>query len=1041
MNSQTLAKYTQRLLGPLFNTRAAGLYLISFAAVIGVATFIENDYGTSAAQKVIFQAWWFELLLLLFGGSIIVNIFRFRMIQQKKWAIMTFHLAIIVILVGAGITRYFGYEGIMHIRENDAANTFLSAETYLQIEARKNGRSYHIDEPVLFASLGNNNWTASYAIDGSLIKVKVEEFIPNPKQVMRRDDNGRPTLKIVIGGAAGREEYFINAGETRQIRGLTYNFKDEPQPNAINIALAGDSLMIQTDRLLSQMVMATRTVDTLQPSSEYYPLQLRSLYSDGTNSFVFGDFRHSATVQIESEGQKVKNESMTALRLVVAVDNEEKETIIFGKKGLRGRPGILRFDELDLALAYGAKEKTLPFSIHLYDFIMERYPGTNSASSYASEVQLIDKRKSVQMDYRIYMNHILDHDGYRFFQSSFDQDEKGTYLSVNHDFWGTWVSYTGYFLLTLGMFLTFFSKKSRFRFIAQETKRLRLKNSTLVLAGCLTLVSLDLHAAKAIDYQVTSAIDEDHLARFNHLLVQDHKGRMKPMHTLTRELMRKLVRKETLDGQSADQVILGMYANRKEWQNMPMIKLGKHEAIQKRLGISGEYAAYNDFFDQQSGAYLLREEVRRAYGLQPIDRGVYEKELMKIDERINIASMVYSGRLFKLIPIPNDPNNTWLAQEDAHGHQQKVDPVAQQFFATYGPALQKAMQSGDYRFVNQLLDELSNYQKTYGAAIIPSKTKVQAEIILNESRVFGRLGVVDFFLGLGFLALLFVSVFKPNLRLKRAYQLLFACLVAAFALHTLGLGIRWYVSGRAPWSNGYESMIYIAWTSTLAGLLFSRKSLGGLAATMILAATVLLVAHLSYLDPEITPLVPVLRSYWLTIHVSLEAGSYGFLMLGALIGLINLTLMIFLTPANKDRVYGMIRELSFISETTLYGGLFMVSVGTYLGGIWANESWGRYWGWDAKETWALVTILVYAFIVHMRLIPKFGGLFAYNFASLFGWASVIMTYYGVNYYLSGLHSYAAGDPIPVPQWVYYVVGGLLLVSAIAYWKKRKVPIA
>ena len=232
-------------------------------------------------------------------------------------------------------------------------------------------------------------------------------------------------------------------------------------------------------------------------------------------------------------------------------------------------------------------------------------------------------------------------------------------------------------------------------------------------------------------------------------------------------------------------------------------------------------------------------------------------------------------------------------------------------------------------------------------------------------------------------------------------------------------------------------MIYIGWTTALAGMIFTRKSYGGLAATNILAAVILLVAGLSFLDPEITPLVPVLRSYWLTIHVSLEAGSYGFLMLGALIGLLNLILMIFLTQKNVDHVKRIIKEMTYISEMTLIGGLIMVSVGTYLGGVWANESWGRYWGWDAKETWALVTILVYAFILHMRIIPKMTGLFAFNVASLFGWGSVIMTYYGVNYYLSGLHSYAAGDPVPIPQWVYYAVSALLVISLTAYFRKRK----
>jgi cytochrome c-type biogenesis protein CcsB len=283
--------------------------------------------------------------------------------------------------------------------------------------------------------------------------------------------------------------------------------------------------------------------------------------------------------------------------------------------------------------------------------------------------------------------------------------------------------------------------------------------------------------------------------------------------------------------------------------------------------------------------------------------------------------------------------------------------------------------------------------------------------------------------------MLFFSVFKPTARLRTPYNVLLVLVIAGFVMHTLGLGLRWYVSERAPWSNGYESMIYIAWTTLLAGVLFTRKSFGGLAATMILSATVLLVAMLSYLDPEITPLVPVLRSYWLTIHVSMEAGSYGFLMLGAIIGLINLILMIF-TQKNKEKIQHQIREMSYLSEMTLIGGLFMISIGTYLGGVWANESWGRYWGWDAKETWALVTILVYAFILHMRIIPKLQGLFAYNFATIFGLASVIMTYYGVNYYLSGLHSYAAGDPVPIPQWVYIVITAILIISVLAFWKKR-----
>ena len=562
-------------------------------------------------------------------------------------------------------------------------------------------------------------------------------------------------------------------------------------------------------------------------------------------------------------------------------------------------------------------------------------------------------------------------------------------------------------------------------------------NSTLAIFFLSLMVILPLSGQDA----PSNIIDADHAKKFSELVVQDHKGRMKPMHTLTREIMRKVARKESMFGLSADQIILGMMANSRDWNSIPFIKLGKHEDLQELMGVNSDFAAYKDFFNA-NGGYVLRDEVRRAYGLQPIDRTMYEKEMMKADERLNIVSMVFSGDIFRVIPIPGDPNNTWAASRVLNPIQDaalaKLDySVANKFFENYPAALQESLQSGDYSLPNQILDELFVYQKEQGVEVMPSEAKIKGEILLNNANVFNRLALVYVLLGIAFLVLLFITVFKHDAEFGLLFKILFGIAVAGFIFHTFGLGLRWYVSGRAPWSNGYESMIYIAWTTCLGGMIFTRKSLGGMAATMILAATILLVAMLSYLDPEITPLVPVLRSYWLTIHVSLEAGSYGFLMLGAIIGLINLILMIFLNNSNKERIKLLVKEMSYISELTLIGGLIMVSVGTYLGGVWANESWGRYWGWDAKETWALVTILVYAFILHMRLIPKLQGLFAYNFASLFGWASVIMTYYGVNYYLSGLHSYAAGDPAPLPSWVGITVISFLMISALAYWKKRK----
>ncbi len=1035
---KNIVKKIKKILTPFFNTKAAGLYFILFATAIGVATFIENDYGTSAAQKVIFKARWFELLLILFGVTILVNIIRYRMIQQRKWAVLLFHSAIIVIILGAGVTRYFGFEGVMHIRENGSAASFLSADTHLKFDVTHEGTTYNFDEPILFASLGNNHWEESYLIADNLLEVNVKNFIPNPKRLMVPDDKqGKPILKLVVSGANGREEHFIEQGQTQRIRNVIYNFKEPSIVGAVNLKYENDRLTFRTNRVLTQMVMATQQKDTIFPTEDYHPLVLRSLYSVGTDNFVFADFNSSASVNIQSDDPKVKSESTVAVVMDITVNGVTQETYVYGNKGLPGNPSTLSFENLKISTSYGAKEIYVPFSIRLNKFILEKYPGTNSAASYASEVTLVDPTENVTMDYRIFMNNILDYDGYRFFQSSFDRDEKGTYLSVNSDSWGTAISYIGYALLTLGMILTLFSKKTRFYDVLQKIKKLRAKSGTFIL---LLFLSVSFSSNAQQDIHIKNAVDKSHAEAFSEIVVQDFKGRMKPMHTLSREILRKIARKESWEGLSADQVLLGMFVNKQDWYGVKIIKLGKHKDVQKLLNVSGDYASYKDFFSE-TGEYKLNSEVRRVYALEPIDRGVYAKELLKIDERLNVLSMVFSGSLLKIVPNPNSPNNTWEgfsshSSNDGHNHS----TVANNFFTAYGTALKAATVNKDFEHAGHLLEELKTFQNAKGGAVMPSASKIKAEIMLNNMNVFTRLAGWYLVLGIALLFFLFVSVFKPNWKLKKVYLVLFAMILVGFVLHTIGLGIRWYVSGRAPWSNGYESMIYIAWTSTLAGILFTRKSFGGLAATMVLAATILLVSTLSFLDPEITPLVPVLKSYWLTIHVSLEAGSYGFLMLGAIIGLINLILMIFISEENKTRLKRIIQEMSYISELTLIGGLFMVSVGTYLGGVWANESWGRYWGWDAKETWALVTILVYAFILHMRLIPKLRGLFAYNLATIFGLASVIMTYYGVNYYLSGLHSYATGDPVPIPGWVYIVVSCIILISIAAFIRKRKVKI-
>ena len=1044
----------------LFSTSFTGIYILVFAVSIGVATFIENDFGTSSAMKLVYQALWFEVLLTLFSITLVVNVVKYKMISQKRWPLVIFHLSMVMILVGAGITRYFSYEGTMHIREGESSNTILSRDTHLNFQASSNGNMYEFSEPVLFSSIGSNAFDEKYNVAGRSIRVEVQDILPNPTNVLAQSSSGQPILKIVYGGSGSRQEFYIAEGERRTLFGLNFDFSQSIEdssavdftdtPTDVNIYFSDGELFFKSRSNLSEMVMLTQTQTTLS-ATQVYPLKLRSLYDNGDKGFVFGDFLPSGELKMISTGRKLENSSTIGVNLKVTIDEVEFERYVFGRNGGEGHAEVFNVEGLDFSVSFGSKRIQLPFSVYLNDFIMDRYPGTDSPESYASEVTLIDERKQVRENHRIYMNHVLDHDGFRFFQSSFDQDELGTYLSVNHDYWGTIITYFSYAFFTLGLVLVFFSKKTRFYILSQKLKTLQDKRFILLPLICVSsFISQPYIAQESIKPIIPELyyVDNDHAELFNTVIVQDFKGRMKPMQTLSNELLRKVTGKSNYGGVSASTTILSMYADAQTWYSAPIVGFGKHAGIAEIIGVSSDnLASYKDFFFED-GSYKLSGQIREVTAKNPVERGTYDKQLIKVDERVNIVGMIFSGSFFKVIPIEGDENNTWVGERFSRKNSDELtSPIAESFFSTYRRALFDAIQlseSGDsntgsriYELCNQIISELKQYQTVHGAAVIPSKSRIATEIALNNSNVFNRLALYYFLLGMLFLGLLFYSVFSPDGHAKNFMMVLVALVAIGFFFHTSGLGARWYITGRAPWSNGYESMIYISWTSVLAGLIFTRKSLGAMAATMVLGGAILLISMLSYLDPEITPLVPVLKSYWLTIHVSLIAGSYGFLLLGAIIGFINLLMYVVLSIKNKSTIIKIIKEMTYISEMTLTGGIVLLSVGTYLGGVWANESWGRYWGWDAKETWALVSILVYAFILHMRLIPGLKSIFAYNFATLFGLSSVIMTYFGVNYYLSGLHSYAAGDPVPIPSWVYYAVAAVAIVSFIAYMKKNK----
>ena len=818
---------------------------------------------------------------------------------------------------------------------------------------------------------------------------------------------------------------YLNDKEQRVIKGEVFTFNN-PLEGAINLSSDSDLIICNSPYSVESMSMDTRATNQYSELTDFN-IYRRTLHTANGLNFVLKEVLRNAKMLPVSTSNVMNDGAEDALIIKVFTNGMHKLITLYGGKGYQGDDEVFAMDNLNFKLSYGSKYYTVPFYVKLRDFQLDRYAGSMSPSSYAAEISILEN--DTETEHRIFMNNVLQHSGFRLFQSSYDKDEKGTILSVNHDWWGTYITYIGYALMTIGMLLVFLTKKTRFNSLTQKLKKLK-NTATILLFPMLFSVSI----------QANDIIDANHAARFESLVVQDNGGRLKPSHTLCSEFLRKIYGKDRFNDLSATQVIVGMMNNPVAWSKDSIIKVS-HPKIRTLLGntdLKSKYirTSFNSFFGE-NGHYLLATLVEDAYAKLPAKRSEYEKGIIKVDERINICFTVFSGGIFRFFPLENDSNNTWLAYTEHTKFSENDSLFVANIMPMYFRAVTSALQDDNWATADTIVGYISRFQNRYGANIMPSKSNIKMEISYNKLGIFSNLFMFYSIIGLILLSLLIIQLFKNTKFIRILITTFKWLIIIGFLAHTSGLIMRWIISGHAPWSNGYESMIYIAWSVILSGLIFSKRSLLTLAATAIVSAMLLMVAHLNWLDPEITNLVPVLKSYWLMIHVAIIVASYGFLALGAILGFISLWLIIFTSKNNKAKLKDTLTELTLINEKTLEVGLFMLTIGTFLGGVWANESWGRYWGWDPKETWALVSVLIYAFVLHMRFIPPLKGKYIFNVASLVAIWAIIMTYFGVNYYLSGLHSYAAGDPMPIPAFVYYLVAITIISAILARFKYKK----
>ncbi len=1012
-------------------------FLVLFmAASTGLATFIENDYGAAAARAKVYGTWWFELLLFLILINLIGNIIQKKLFKTKKLSIFLYHFAFFFIFIGAAVTRYISYEGTMHIREGASSNHIFSAESFIFGTVHDGTDEIEFFDQINLTSVKKNKYSNTLTVNGKRTSVKLLEYIPNATQALVPDPMGKPVISFVVLAHQSRESYLMKEGDVIDNHGIQMGFNHEPQPEGFYISWDNNKLHFTSATDVLKMDMTASKSDTLA-GGMIHPFEKRVLYTIGEIQLVLTEFQAKGRVDwLPGTGEQ--QTFADVLRFELSQNGTTRFFDIFGKADRESRLQKTTINGTTVSLAYGPRPIELPFELHLRDFILDRYPGSNSPSSFASEVILIDTENGIEKPYRIFMNNILKYRGFRFFQSSYDTDEKGTILSVNHDFMGTSISYLGYFLMTLGMVLSIFNRNSRFMALARSSGNSGGNGNASKAAVALIIgmvFSGSLWAQMPSDTSSRSYFPESQVPEFSSVLVQDQAGRIKPFSTMASDIVRKVVHKESYEGMNPVQVVMGMHFFPEIWQTKPMIKVG-NDQLKNMLGVRGKYAAFTDFFDRTpQGGYKLASNVRQAYQKEPGQRSKFDQEIMKVDERVNVSYMVYSGAYLKFFPVKDDPSQKWYTSGEAAELLPSEDSV---FVAEVMGAYYQAISRGNQLVTaTEILNGIKKYQTMMAPELVPGSLKIKLEIFYQNADIFQKLSKAYGLIGIFMLLLLFVGILNRKMNLNNVLKVVTALLVLGFIAHSTGLAILWYVAGHAPLSNGYESMIFIAWASMLAGLIFVRKSPFAIVASSILASLTLMVAHMSWMNPEITNLVPVLKSYWLTIHVSVIITSYGFLGIGMVLGLINLFLYVMKTDKNRMRLQQQIESLTNINEMSLTLGLYFLSIGTFLGAVWANESWGRYWGWDPKETWALITILIYVFITHMRMVPGIRGPFALNLASVIGFSSVLMTYFGVNYYLSGLHSYAGGDSVPIPGFVYYSVVALALVFTAAWFNERK----
>lgn len=631
----------------------------------------------------------------------------------------------------------------------------------------------------------------------------------------------------------------------------------------------------------------------------------------------------------------------------------------------------------------GMKVESLPFSVKLNQFEVTYHEGTEAANNYISHITITDGEK--QVNGIVSMNNIYSYKGIRMYQNAFDDDRRGSILSINDDPWGIPVTYLGYGLLFFSLIWLLIDPNGTFRRLLKSPL---LKRAT-VLVPILFIVTI---------LQAQPTVSKDIAKEFGQLNIL-HNDRICPMQTFAIDFTKKMYGKAHYKEFSAEQVLLGFIFWGDEWSKEPIIKV-KGGEIKSKFGIS-KYASVNTFFEAYTGNYKLGPYLQEFYNG---NHDNLHKQAQQLDDKLMLVMELRRGTLLKMFPNTHNGITTWISPTQKLPEGVSTDNAS--FISSVFDQLYQDTQTKDMAHFQSIVSEIKSFQLKNGGSSIPTNTKTQAEYIYNKVSFATILFMVNLTMGILSLIYLIYRMTRKNPATTKKDKLFKTLQISIMTLSFIALTtciiLRWIIKSSLPMSNGYETMLFIAWFVMFTSLIVNMKfrniaeTLSSLFITSCFLSSgfFLLVSHINQMDPQITHLMPVLNSPLLSLHVSVIMMSYALLSLTFICGIMGLIM-------KKSA-----EQLAILSKIMLYPAITTMGLGVFIGAIWANVSWGQYWNWDPKETWALITFMVYAIAVHTQSLPIFNRPRVFHAFMVFAFLTILMTYFGVNYVLGGMHSYA-----------------------------------